>query len=133
MFDITNTTRRASSKRVLSLPFQKIAKHILGNAYELSLVICGDTLATAMNKQYRQKSYSPNILSFPLTKKSGEIFLNIRVAEREAKKYIIPLNVRVGYLFIHGCVHLSGLNHGEQMDRLEKKYLKQFDICHPES
>ncbi|MDB5188008.1 MAG: hypothetical protein JWO50_528 [Candidatus Kaiserbacteria bacterium] len=132
MFDLTNTTKHASlSKRVLSLPFETIANSILTKKYELSLVICADKLATKMNKQYRHKTYSPNVLSFPLTNDSGEIFLNLRVAEREAAKYNIKLEARILYLFIHGCVHLTGLDHGPLMDKLEKKALQKFGIKHP--
>jgi probable rRNA maturation factor len=132
MFDLTNTTKHASiSKRVLSLPFETIAKSILTKKYELSLVLCADRLATKMNKQYRHKTYSPNVLSFSLTNQSGEIFLNLRVAEREAKKYGISLEARIAYLFIHGCVHLKGLNHGPRMESAEKKSLIKFGIDHP--
>src|SRR5580692_5286645 len=119
---IRNTTRG----QVPRLPFEKMAQRILGNKYELSLVICGDSLAQRMNKEYRKKSYKPNVLSFPLSKHEGEIFLNVQCAKREAKKYGTTLQKRLALLFVHGCFHLKGLKHGSKMEAAEQRVLKRF-------
>ncbi len=110
------------------LPFADIARHILGAQYELSLVLCGDTLAQKMNKQYRKKTYRPNVLSFPVAKNEGEIFLNIPCAAREAKKYGVSLAERSALLFVHGCYHLKGLKHGARMEALERTTLRKFGL-----
>ena len=99
---------------------------VLGESYELSLVVCGDTLSRRMNKKYRKKAYAPNVLSFPLAGHEGEIFLNVRKAEREAKIFNIPVRDRIAHLFVHGCFHLKGLGHGKQMEKLEESVLKKF-------
>jgi len=117
------TTLRGSLPRI---PFERIAHAILGGKYDLSLVICGDALATRMNKEYRKKTYKPNVLSFPLDKTEGEIFLNVRCAEREAKKYGVALNDRIALLFVHGCFHLKGLDHGRIMEGQERRILRRF-------
>lgn len=109
-----------------SIPFQKIAREILGLRYELSLVICGDTLAKKINRQYRKKSYAANVLSFPLGKSEGEIFLNMQAARRETKLYDVTLRARLTLLFIHACFHLKGLKHGKRMGKLEKRMLVRF-------
>ena len=113
------------------VPFERIARDILGAHYELSLVVCGDTLAQRMNVQYRKKTYKPNVLSFELEKNEGEIFLNVACASREAKKmHSKPLD-RIAHLFVHGCLHLTGLPHGDKMDALESKYLKKYGFSEP--
>lgn len=122
MLDI-RTTIRGSQPRI---PFAEMAAHVLGARYELSLVICGDTLAQRMNTQYRQKSYRPNVLSFPLDKENGEIFLNLRCAEREAKKYGVSVRDRAALLFVHGLFHLKGFDHSDKMESLERATLKKF-------
>jgi|GEM_PF-544626 len=108
------------------LPFEAMAKAILPSGYQLSLVICGDDLAQRMNKKYRRKTYRPNVLSFPISKDEGEIFLNVRKAEREARTMGVAANWRLAHLFIHGCAHLSGHHHSDRMDALEEKVLKRF-------
>lgn len=119
---------RYTVKDKLRLPFEKMANEALGKGYQLSLVICGDRLAQRMNKEYRKKTYRPNVLSFPISKTEGEIFLNIRKAAREAKQEGIARDRRVALLFVHGCFHLAGHDHGDRMEALEAKVLKKFRV-----
>jgi probable rRNA maturation factor len=114
--------------KVPRLPFERMAHAILGNQYELSVVVCGDTLASRMNREYRKKEYSPNVLSFPLEKNAGEIFLNIRKAEREARAFGVSAQKRLALLFVHGCFHLKGSRHGRTMERSEQGVLRRFSL-----
>ncbi len=120
------SVRKTIRGQVPRLPFEKMAKDILGGSYELSLVICGDALSKRMNETYRKKSYKPNVLSFPISTHEGEIFLNLRCAAREAKKYGTSLQKRLALLFVHGCFHLKGLSHGAKMQKEELHALKKF-------
>lgn len=125
--DIRTTVRRVSSESgARRLPFAAMKQKVLGDSYELSLVVCGDKLARAMNKKYRKKAYAANVLSFPLSKKEGEIFLNVRAAAREAAAYGVSASARIALLFVHGLFHLKGLAHGRKMEAEERKILKQF-------
>ena len=110
------------------LPYEEVARAVLGSQYELSLVICGDRLARKMNTQYRKKTYSPNVLSFPYSKTEGEIFLNVRKAQREARAMGISARERLALLFVHGCYHLAGHDHSDHMEALEQKTLKKFNL-----
>lgn len=105
-----------------------MALSILGKHYELSVVVCGDQLARKMNTWYRKKTYTPNVLSFPYSQTEGEIFLNVRKAEREAQHMRISLRARLALLFVHGCYHLAGHDHSDHMEQLEQKTLKQFGL-----
>ncbi len=129
MLDIAITLRRVASKEAARrISFEKIADAILGKDYELSLVICGDELARRMNEEHRKKTYKPNVLSFPLSKSEGEIFLNVRKAEREAKQFGVPLRERLALLFVHGCFHLKGMDHGDRMEKEETRIMKRFGL-----
>jgi len=122
----TSIDIKRTVKDAVRLPFAKIAEAALPRGYQLSLVICGDRLAQRMNKEYRKKTYRPNVLSFELSKNEGEIFLNIRKAAREAKQEGISRDARLALLFVHGCFHLAGHDHGDKMEALEQKVLKKF-------
>ena len=113
-------------KDTVRLPFAHMAAAALPKGYQLSLVICGDRLAQRMNKEYRKKTYHPNVLSFPLSKTEGEIFLNIRKAAREARTQGLSTREWIAHLFVHGCFHLAGYDHGDKMEALESKILKKF-------
>jgi probable rRNA maturation factor len=105
-----------------------MADKILGKRYELSLVFVGKTRAATLNKEYRKKTYSPNVLSFPLDERTGEIFICPQVAESEAAKFNLSPRGYVGFLFIHGCLHLKGLDHSDTMDKHEAKWVKHFGL-----
>lgn len=121
-FDIANTTRVKTPR----VPFERIARVLLPKDYSLSLVIAGRTLTKRLNVERRKKTYEPNVLSFPLSKKEGEIFINPHVARREARRGGISMNYRIAHLFAHGCLHLIGLDHGTKMDTKEAAVLKKF-------
>lgn len=108
------------------LPYQVIKDDILGKNYNLSLVFVGAKRAKALNQTTRQKSYVPNVLSFPLSNEAGEIYLTPAVAKRETKRFGHTYRQHVCYLFIHGLLHLKGFDHGPKMEKLEDRYLKKY-------
>jgi len=122
-FSITSTVKKYPVHE-----YQAIKDAILGKRYTLSLVFIGTKKATRLNEQYRQKTYSPNVLSFPLDACTGEIFICPRVAQTQAAKYNLSKDGYVAFLFIHGLLHLKGHDHSDTMDAQEQKYLTRFNI-----
>lgn len=129
---------RRTVRRAADLPYAAIARHLLGPHYELSLVICGDALARRMYLTHRKPrikgepdrgaSYASNVLSFPYAKDAGEIFLNVRKAEREAAAGAVSARKRTAHLLVHGLLHLKGYDHGATMERLERDTLRKFSL-----
>ena len=118
----------ASARSYPRLPYQEMKDAVLGKKYTASLVFVGAARATRLNHAYRGKDYIPNVLSFPLEASCGEIYICPLVAKREAPKFNLSYRGYIGYLFIHGLLHLKGLDHGPNMDKLEKKYVQQFHL-----
>ena len=110
------------------VPYETMKNAVLGKNYELTLTFIGVTRAQNLNITHRNKNYVPNILSFPLTTAFGEILITPAIAKIEAKKFNMTERGYIGYLFIHACLHLKGLNHGGVMDKAEKKFIKQFHL-----
>lgn len=103
--------------------YAKLKEKILGKKYALSLVFSDLKTIQKLNIAYRGKDYVPNVLSFPLSPTSGEIYICPEIAAKEAAEYGHTAAEHIKYLYIHGCLHLKGLPHGPEMDRLEKKYM----------
>ncbi len=110
------------------LPYKKIKDTILGTAYMLSVVFVGEKRARILNKTHRNKTYVPNILSFPLDHTHGEIYITPAIAKKEARERGMDERHYTGFLFIHGLLHLDGMSHGDTMERLEKKYCAQYHL-----
>lgn len=123
-----NQTVKDIPARVRGLPFEAMKDLILGKKYELSLVFVGNSVSKRLNSSLRGKDRPTNILSFPLSKESGEIFIDLPLSTRQAKKIDLKLEVWIGKLFIHGLLHLKGMDHGDTMDKAEIKFFKKFNL-----
>jgi|SRR3989344_5637713 len=106
--------------------FEKLKNDILGREYELSIAPVSEKKSRELNKKYRHKDKPTNILSFALTKQSGEIILCPAVVRRETKKFGKSFGQFLGFLVIHGMLHLKGFEHGKKMEKLEEFYCKKF-------
>lgn len=121
---ITKTVHSAIPK----VPFCRIKDAVAGKRYALSLVFAGDKRTRALNQKYRHKQYIPNVLSFPLSKNEGELFINLNRARVEARAAGLSYSGYVAFLFIHGLLHLKGMRHSATMEKRERALLRQFQI-----
>lgn len=99
----------------------RIKNAVLGKRYDLSLAFLSvPKMRRAMKFRYARIAgrKTSNVLSFPLSKTSGEILICPRAAAPYTR----------GYLFIHGLLHLKGLKHGATMEREERRLLKRFGL-----
>lgn len=98
----------------------KLKKEVLGAKYDLSFFYAKNDEMRRLNKIYRKKNYSANVLSFPLSPNEGEILIN---KTYQKKDY-------ADYLFIHSLLHLKGLKHGKKMEEEETKIMQKL---HPQN
>lgn len=108
------------------LPFLSMKDAILGTSYHLSLSFISSNEQRKLNKKYRNKDATTNILSFPYSKNEGEITLDLKKSKIDAPLFDMTYTTFIKYLFIHGCLHLKGYEHSSTMDKEEKKYMKKF-------
>src|SRR6185295_14650029 len=108
--------------------FVDIKNKALGKKYNLSLVFIDEKKSAELNNAYRGKNHSTNILSFTLDEHTGEIFITPAVAKRQMKDFERTYDNFIAFLFIHGLMHLKGMEHGSTMEKAEEKLRKQFGI-----
>lgn len=122
-----NTTIRNFTKgRLPRLPFVSIKEKILGVDYELGVSFNSPNKQRKINKQYRDIDKTTNILSFPLSPKSGDICFDLSKVKKDAPLFNMNYTKFLKYLFIHGLLHLKGMDHSAIMERQEKKFLEMF-------
>ncbi len=115
------------------------ALEVLGlESIEISVYITDDQEIRELNKTYRGKDKSTDVLSFPLDETFdgyrilGDIVISQDTAERQAKELGHSLKNEVKRLLIHGLVHLLGYDHekgGEEERKfreLEEKILSKL-------
>ena len=89
---------------------------------EVSVAIVGDRKMAKLNKQYRNKEGTTNILSFPLAEgeqthlpqdvaRLGDIVISYPMVIKESAQFETLVDDRVDELVKHGMLHLLGLHH----------------------
>lgn len=127
---MSTTISFASSKvpRIFGVLLRSMKDAVLGSSYELSVAFVDVRAMQKLNRKYRNKSSSTDILSFPLSPRSGEIVFSMKDVEKQAPLWKRrPMNF-LAFLFIHGLLHLKGYEHGSRMEREEIKFRKKFEI-----
>jgi rRNA maturation RNase YbeY len=124
MLTISNTTKA----KLPRLAFSVMADAILAKKYELSLVFVSAAKMKKLNLIHRDIDKTTDILSFPLSKNEGEMYICLTETKKEAKNFDRAYENFLGFLFIHGCVHLKGFDHSSTMERIEAQFRKRFKI-----
>ena len=114
-------TRRAAPR----FPYTDITNTTLPG-WNISLVFVGATRARTLNKKLRNKDYVPNVLSYQLGERSGEVIICLDVLKKQAPAYCLLPPAYCLLLFIHGLLHLKGHPHGPTMERKERELLARF-------
>jgi probable rRNA maturation factor len=108
--------------------FKKMAQAVLGKNYELSVVFVSTNKIRQINRVYRGKDVPTDILSFPLSPTTGEIYINVTETALQAPAFNRPFDNFLKFLFIHGLVHLNGYDHGSTMESIEAGIRAQFKV-----
>lgn len=112
---------------------------------ELTIRLTNDKEMQSLNKRWRNKNSTTNVLAFPnnqdlLTDKKqkymGDIILSYNVLKKESLYRKIPFQDHMVHLIVHGVLHLCGYEHDKKMDETkminkEKKILCKVGIKDP--
>lgn len=128
----TLETRNFTRSTAPVFPFKKAVEAVLPG-WNISLVFAGETRAEKLNMTLRKKSYIPNVLSYEVGTRSGEIIICPMIAKKQAPLYDLSYTHMMGFLFIHGLLHLKGLPHGATMDKKEREILSRLTNVHTQN
>ena len=115
-----------TGERIPLLPLEKIKNDILGKSYSLSIAYVDEKKSQELNRKYRNKNKPANILSFSLRKNEGEIIITPSLVKKENKNFGRTYPQFLGFLVIHGMLHLKGMTHSSRMERTEEKYDQKY-------
>ena len=101
---------------------------VLPRDYALSVAFVDTDVMREINGKYRNRRYSTDILSFPLSPCSGEIIFSMKDIEKRAPMFKRSTLNFLAFIFIHGLLHLKGYSHGSRMEREEEKIRRKFNI-----
>ncbi len=84
------------------------------------LLLTSDQHIRDLNLQFRKVDEATDVLTFPAPPGSsslGDVAISVEYAERQALARKVSLSQELGYLAIHGALHLVGLDDDEEADR----------------
>ncbi|AUS09457.1 rRNA maturation RNase YbeY [Laceyella sacchari] len=108
---------------------------------EVSVTIVDNERIHQLNKEYRDVDRPTDVLSFPLWEPDeewvideeeervalGDIVISLPKAKEQAEAYGHTLDREVGFLAVHGFLHLLGYDH-ETKEEEEEMFAKQEEI-----
>lgn len=89
-------------------------RKLLNESLVLTLVFLEPLQAKKLNHQYRKKNYATDVLSFEgdlAQGELGELILCPQVLKKQAKEHGLSYQAELGYMVIHGVLHLLGYDH----------------------
>ncbi|HLU21258.1 rRNA maturation RNase YbeY [Lederbergia graminis] len=109
---------------------------------ELSVTFVTNNAIQEINKSYRGKDYATDVISFALEELGedeiiikgvemprflGDIIISIEKAQEQAAEYGHSFDREIGFLAVHGFLHLLGYDHMNEEDE-KKMFTKQNEI-----
>ncbi len=105
----------------------------LSDSYECAVIFVTPSEIKQINQQYRNLDQATDVISFALqeaeqteyeTNILGDIFINIAAVDKQAKDYGHSQAREVGFLFLHGLLHLLGYDHTNLADETKMFHLQ---------
>ena len=109
----------------------------------INLKILTDEDIKELNKKFRNKNTTTNVLSFSnedvsksITGNLGDIAISYEFVERESKEHKKNFDDHMIHMLVHGVYHILGFDHendemADIMEIKEVKLLKKLDIKNP--
>ena len=129
-----------------ALPRHKVARwirHALGEEVqhaEITVRIVDTEEGQALNRDYRQKDYATNVLTFDYSSAPvvmADLVLCAPVVAREAEELGKALAEHYAHLLVHGTLHAQGWDHetsaadADEMEAYETAILQELGFADP--
>ncbi|MBD7964459.1 rRNA maturation RNase YbeY [Fictibacillus sp. Sa2CUA10] len=129
-------------QELLSNVLQKAAEMEKTGQAEVSITIVSKERIQEINKEYRQKDSVTDVISFAMeemgedeteiiggeeTRFLGDIIICLDVAKEQAEEYGHSLEREMGFLAVHGILHLLGYDHMSDEDE-KRMFGRQEEI-----
>jgi probable rRNA maturation factor len=113
---------KVNRKRIKAAVSSVLEEQNVRSPLEVSIAIVGDRKMRVLNKKYRQKDSTTNILSFPLSEgqqtylpsdfaRLGDIVISFPQVIRESAAEEMLVDDKIDELVSHGMLHLLGIHH----------------------
>ncbi len=120
--EVTGRAVPRFSRNQIAAFARKILRTLSHDITELSIAFVDDATMKRLNRRFRRKNRTTDVLTFPADEGFAEIVISIDQARRQAVSEHHSLATEVRYLLVHGVLHALGYDHETdqgQMNELE--------------
>ena len=117
--DLTLSLQFADARHRSHLPRHKVIRWIraaLEAPAEITVRIVDAEEGQSLNREFRQKDYATNVLTFDYSHEPvvvADLILCAPVVEAEAANERVALEAHYAHLLVHGTLHAQGYDHEE--------------------
>ncbi|HEY1092346.1 MAG TPA: rRNA maturation RNase YbeY [Burkholderiaceae bacterium] len=117
--DLSLSLQFADPRHKELLPRHKVQRFIraaLELPGEIVVRIVSAEEGRALNRDYRQKDYATNVLTFDYSHEpvvGADLVICAEVVEREAREQGLDLVAHYAHMLVHGTLHAQGYDHEE--------------------
>lgn len=140
--DLTLSLQFADARHRAVLPRHKVVRWIraaLDAPAEITVRVVDAEEGRALNRDFRQKDYATNVLTFDYTREPvvvADLILCAPVVEAEAAAEGVTLEAHYAHLLVHGTLHAQGHEHedddeAEVMEARETEVLAALGFADP--
>ncbi len=99
---------------------------------QMTLVFLPEKKARRLNKDYRDRDYATDVLSFPGdgVEELGDLVLCPEVLTRQAREHGLSFRSELAYMVLHGLLHLLGYDHEGDEKKARVMFRLQDRIFH---
>ena len=129
LFHTSRKLRRAELRRFLTEVSRRVTR-----GRSIACLVTGDAEVRRLNRRFRGKNSSTDVLSFPSGGKNGfagDLAISIDRARRQATECGHSLEDELRILMLHGALHLAGLDHERdagRMARAESRWRRRLGL-----
>lgn len=109
---------------------ERLLDELAPDAASLGVRFCGDREMRRVNRQFRDKDKTTDVLSFPGEEGHlGDILISVPTARRQAAEAGHPAERELMVLLLHGVLHCLGYDHETdqgEMERLERRLRRRW-------
>jgi probable rRNA maturation factor len=141
MIEVVNRQRKLQLNRADWEVFTAKARKLLpGCAGDVTIVFVSDRAMRGLNRTWRGKRGTTDVLSFPSGQAEfeslfegtlGDVVISVEQADRQAGEHGLSLEDEIAQLILHGLLHLCGHDHetdNGEMNRLELRLRRRLGV-----
>ena len=112
--------------------YEKVLKRIfkkLKDKKNINIILTNDLEISKLNKTFRNIDSNTDVLSFindEDLKSNGDIFISLDRVKAQALEYGHSEDREIGFLAVHGYLHLKGYNHETEEEAREMNEVTEF-------